>query len=203
MRHDMDHLRIDNKVRAVVVLAACAAAMLSATTALAHTGHTTSGIGSGLLHSLVGVDHVLAMVTVGILAVTASRPFSAPATFVGSMVAGGALGMITGAVPGGDAAVALSVAALGAALWAGRALRPGIAVALVAVAGAVHGHAHGVEAPSAAHPLTYIVGFVGATAALHLAGVAVGSRVRHSAPSRSLLGAAVLGAGVGLVAGIL
>jgi urease accessory protein len=107
------------------------------------------------------------------------------------------------ALPGGETAIAISVVALGAALIAGRAVRPAAALALIGVAGFVHGHAHGAEAPSAAHPVVYVAGFVVATASLHLAGVAVGSIVRSRVATRAAVGAIVLGAGTGLVAGLL
>jgi urease accessory protein len=106
-------------------------------------------------------------------------------------------------LPGREFAVALSVAALGAALVAGAAARPEWSLGLIGLAGFVHGHAHGAEAPAAAHPVVYVAGFVAATVTLHLAGVGIGVRVRSSIRTRAAVGALVLGAGVGLAAAII
>ncbi len=187
----------------LATIGAIAAATMSATPVFAHTGHGTAGLWDGLGHPLLGVDHVLAMVTVGILAMAIARPLAAPAAFVGTMVVGGALGIAGMPLPGGEAAIAISVAALGAALILGRSMRTERALALIGVAGFVHGHAHGAEAPTAAHPLVYVAGFVVATAALHLAGVGVGVAVRRHRATAATVGAVVVGAGAGLLAGLI
>ena len=119
------------------------------------------------------------------------------------MALGGALGIAGVPAPGGEIAIALSVVALAAVLIAGPRLRPSTVFLLVGAAGLAHGHAHGAEAPSAAQPLIYIMGFVLASAALHLSGVGVGTMVRHRAPARATLGGMVLCAGAGLTAGII
>lgn len=185
------------------MVGAVAGTVLTATPVLAHTGRGTAGLWDGLTHPILGIDHVVAMVTVGILAMTLARPLAAPGAFLGAMVVGGALGIAGMPLPAGELAIALSVALLGAALIAGQAVRPAWAVGLIGAAGFVHGHAHGVEAPSAAHPVVYVAGLVVATAALHLAGVALGFFVRSRAATRAALGAVVLGAGAGLVAGFI
>ncbi len=182
---------------------ACAAALVSVTPAFAHTGGEAGGLWSGLSHPVLGLDHVLAMVTVGVLAMTISRPLAAPAAFLTGMVAGGAVGLVGIGLPGAEAAIALSVGALGAALVAGRTAQGAWILLLIGLAGFAHGHAHGLEAPSAAHPVVYVGGFVAATAALHLTGVGIGRAVRGRTPVRAVLGASVLGAGVGLVAGLI
>jgi urease accessory protein len=177
--------------------------VMTATPVFAHTGHGTAGLRDGLAHPLLGIDHVFAMVAVGVLAMTMARPFAAPGAFVGAMVAGGALGMAGLALPGGESAIAISVAALGAALIAGRAMRPAWVLSLVGAAGLVHGHAHGAEAPSASHPVVYVAGFVIATASLHVAGVGVGLFARRRSATRTAIGTVLLGAGAGLVVGLL
>ena len=90
----------------------------------------------------------------------------------------------------------------GAALVAGSLTRPELALSLVAVAGFVHGHAHGVEAPTAAAPVAYVIGFVAATAGLHAAGVGMGQLVIRRPAVRAALGSVVIGAGVAFAAGI-
>jgi urease accessory protein len=82
-------------------------------------------------------------------------------------------------------------------------IRPELALGLVAIAGLAHGHAHGVEAPSAAHPLAYVGGFVLATVLLHAFGVAVGFGIRQRPAVRATIGTLVATAGVGLIVGVI
>ncbi|MBS1837806.1 MAG: HupE/UreJ family protein [Actinobacteria bacterium] len=187
---------------AILAAAVVVAAVLDALPAAAHTGQGTGAVWSGLLHPLLGPDHVFAMVAVGVLAAVIHRPFAVPGAFVAAMVLGGALGMAGMPLPGGELAIALSVVALGAALVAGTLTRPELALALVAVAGFVHGHAHGTEAPYAAEPIAYVAGFVVATATLHAAGVGVGQVVSRRPAVRAALGSIVIGAGVAFAVGI-
>ena len=156
------------------LLAVLAAAALS-TAAEAHTGiGSTSAFSAGLVHPLTGIDHILAMVAVGLWAGLRGGPalWVWPATFVGAMLMGGALGMTGIGLPFVEKGILLSVLALGVA--AALALRPSVAVgmALIALAGLFHGHAHGTEVPADASGLVYAAGFALATAALHAAGVA-------------------------------
>ncbi|MGD9996457.1 MAG: HupE/UreJ family protein [Ilumatobacteraceae bacterium] len=194
---DVRHLSICAMVGATM------ATVMSATPVFAHTGHGTAGLWDGLAHPVLGIDHVFAMVAVGVLAMTMVRPLAAPAAFLGAMVAGGVLGIAGLSLPGGETAIAISVAALGAALIAGQAMRPAWALGLVGAAGLVHGHAHGAEAPSASHPVVYVAGFVVATASLHLAGVGLGLFARRRSATRTAIGTVLLGAGAGLVVGLL
>lgn len=196
-------VRPDRRAVFAALVGACAAVVYSVTPALAHTGGEAGGLWSGLSHPMLGLDHVLAMVTVGVLAMTISRPLAAPAAFLTGMVAGGAVGLVGIELPGAETAIALSVGALGAALVALRTAHGPWILPLVAVAGFTHGHAHGLEAPSAAHPVVYVGGFLAATAALHLTGVGIGRLVRRRTPVRAAIGASVLGVGVGLVVGVI
>jgi len=170
---------------------------------LAHVGGGIDGLWDGLVHPFLGLDHVLAMITVGVLAMTMARPLAAPGVFLGGVALGGALGIAGVPAPGAEIAIALSVVALAAVLIAGPRLRPSTVFVLVGAAALVHGHAHGAEAPSAAAPVVYVVGFVVATAALHLSGAGLGTLVRHRAPARATLGGLVMCAGAGITAGIL
>lgn len=175
---------------------------VAATPAAAHTGDSAAGLWSGAAHPILGLDHVFAMVAVGIVAAVLARPVAVPAAFLGAMTVGGALGLAGMPLPAGETAIALSVVVLGAALVAGATMRAEAALALVGLAGFAHGHAHGLEAPAAAHPAVYVVGFLVATAALHAAGVGAGMGVRRHAALRTTVGALVMGAGVGLVTGV-
>jgi urease accessory protein len=186
----------------IALLGGAVLGALNPTAVLAHTGQGADGLWAGTSHPFLGVDHLFAMVTVGVLAVVLRRRVQLPLVFVCSMALGSAVGMSGVSLTHGETAIALSVVALGAALVAGARTHWRFAAAMLALAGLVHGHAHGAEAPSAAHPALYIVGFVVATAALHAAGVVVGYVIRRRPAVRTTVGAVVTGVGLGLVVGL-
>ncbi|MEZ5139583.1 MAG: HupE/UreJ family protein [Acidimicrobiales bacterium] len=175
--------------------------LLVAAPAAAHTGHPVTGAGDGFWHPITGIDHLLAMVAVGIVAATTARGRSvwlAPAAFVGGMALGGTAGMVGLPLPGAEIAIAASVLLLGIAIAAavelrGRHLAP--LLGLLAVAGFAHGHAHGAEAPTSVHPVAYVAGFLVATVLLHVAGVGVGTVIRDRRTVRLGVGAAAVAAG--------
>ena len=172
--------------------------VLAASPASAHPGHAPTGFGSGFFHPITGPDHLLAMVAVGIVAATWRSDRSlwlAPATFLGAMVAGGIAGLAGVPLPGAEVMIAASVLLLGVAI-AGALTDDGAWVLpALAIAGIAHGHAHGAEAPSAAHPALFIAGFVLATATLHVVGVGVGTVVRNRRAVRMSIGVATASAG--------
>lgn len=142
--------------------------------ALAHPGHEgAGGFAAGLAHPLLGADHVLAMLAVGLwAALSGGRAlWSFPLTFLAAMLLAGLIGAGAGELALTEHLILASVIVLGAAV--ALMLRPPLPVALVmlAVFGAAHGHAHGVEGPGGAG---YALGFLVATAALHGAGLALG-----------------------------
>jgi urease accessory protein len=145
--------------------------------ALAHTGLGAHGspFVSGLAHPILGTDHLLAMMAVGLLAgMTGGRAVWAyPASFVAAMIFGGALGYGGAMLPVVEPAILASVVILGAA--AALKLRPPLALACGAIVlfGLAHGYAHGLEGP-ALGGLPYGIGFVIATTGLHLVGLAAG-----------------------------
>ncbi len=165
--------------------------------ALAHTGvGAVHGFGAGLLHPLFGLDHVLAMVAVGLWAgLTGGRARLAyPLAFVGMMVLSGLWGMSGAALPGVEIGIAVSVVVLGLAI-ALRATPPLAAgAAACAIFAIFHGYAHGAELPQGASGLGYGLGFVLATAALHGAGLALAGLLATRAP----LLARVAGGGLAL-----
>lgn len=177
-------------------------------TLLAHLGHGLGGLWHGMAHPLTGFDHLVAMVAVGILAaVVVDRrvAWATPAAFVGGMVVGGIAGIAGVAAGPVETVIAASVVALGGLIAASsiRRVRLGSWVPVVALAfGAAHGLAHGAEVPGSASPLTYVIGFVTATVALHLAGVALGSTVGRQLVARTALAGAVSLAGVMVLAGV-
>ena len=162
-----------------VTRSAATAAILFALTgaALAHTGAGgTSGFAHGFMHPVGGLDHVLAMLAVGLYAAQLGGPALrlVPATFVGVMAGGGALGAMAFALPYVEVGIAISVVVLGLAI----ALHAGVptlaAMALVGAFALFHGHAHGAEMPQDASGPAYAAGFMLATALLHGAGIAAG-----------------------------
>lgn len=152
-------------------------AAFAPTLAFAHSGHVDGvGLAHGFLHPVSGIDHVLAMVAVGVLAAQLGRRalWALPLAFVSMMAAGGAIGMAGIALPFTEAAIALSIVALGAAIAFGLRLPLVATMAAVGLFAIFHGHAHGAEMPETASGLAYGAGFVLATAMLHLGGIGVG-----------------------------
>ncbi|MCK7499051.1 MAG: HupE/UreJ family protein [Comamonadaceae bacterium] len=163
--------------RIAPVLAATAA--FAAAPAFAHTGHDTATLFAGLAHPL-GLDHLLAMVAVGLWSAAALRGtqrLAGPALFMAALLAGataGAAGIGHALV---EPAIAASVVVLGLMLaFARRPLAAGGLLA-VAVAGSLHGLAHGAELPMAGGFAGYAAGFLVATALLHAAGSAAAPRL--------------------------
>lgn len=141
------------------------------------------GFSSGFLHPLRGLDHIVAMVAVGLWgAFLGGRAmWLLPVVFPVVMAFGGALGVLGVPLPGVETGIALSAIVLG--LMVVLAARPAlwIAATIVGLFAIFHGHAHGTELPDAASPITYAFGFVLATGLLHLAGIAFGLLVRWPA----------------------
>ena len=138
------------------------------------------GFVSGFLHPITGLDHIAAMVAVGLWGAYLGAPamWLLPVIFPMVMAFGGALGILGMPLPGTEVGIALSGVLLGGAV--AFALRPPLWVAgtLVGVFAIFHGHAHGTELPNAANALTYAIGFVLATGLLHLSGIAFGLLTR-------------------------
>ncbi|HVG52739.1 MAG TPA: HupE/UreJ family protein [Xanthobacteraceae bacterium] len=142
--------------------------------AMAHPGaEHVHGAVEGFLHPFGGLDHVLAMVAVGIFAAQLGGRalWLVPAAFVGTMAAAGALGMSGVALPHVEIGIALSVVALGAAVALNLHIPTSIAAGLAGVFAIFHGYAHGAEMPASLSGLGYATGFICATAILHAIGI--------------------------------
>jgi urease accessory protein len=145
--------------------------------AYAHTGESAvGGFISGLMHPVVGPDHVIAMVAVGLWGAFLGVPaiWLLPVVFPLVMAFGGIMGILGIPVPAVEIGIAVSAIALGALI--AFAARPPIWIAsiIVGIFAIFHGHAHGTELPEAANPLAYSIGFVLATGILHASGIALG-----------------------------
>jgi urease accessory protein len=162
----------------VTRIAAAAAVLIALTSAAAaHPGHAdTGGLAHGFMHPLGGLDHVLTMVAVGLYAALLGGRalWLVPATFVGVMALGGALGAAGYALPYTEIGIALSVVVLGVAVALRVSLPTLAAMALVGVFAVFHGHAHGAEMPQDLSGYEYAAGFLAATALLHGAGITLG-----------------------------
>ena len=165
--------------RIVVALAVASllALVLDGSPAAAHvqTGEV-SGVLTGVRHPVSGLDHVLAMIAVGLWGAQLGAPalWLLPVTFPMLMALGGLVGLLGVPLPGIEIGIAASAILLGLAVMS--ALRPPLAVAVVLVAGFAifHGHAHGTELPPGENALLYSMGFVVATGCLHGVGIAIG-----------------------------
>lgn len=166
-------------------LIACACLSAAATLAHAHTGADTlaGGFWSGFLHPVLGWDHVIAMVAVGLWGAFLGAPaiWLLPVVFPTVMALGGALGVAGVPLPGVEIGIAASAIVIGGMV--AFAARPPLALAAVTVGvfAIFHGHAHGTELPQAANAVAFSLGFVIATGLLHLSGIAVGMAGRWKA----------------------
>jgi len=185
-------------------LYAFALSVLVATPALAHTGAgSVSGFASGFSHPIGGLDHLLAMIAVGILASQQGGKslWLLPVSFVAMMVVGGALGIAGVAVPFVELGIVGSVIVLGAVIALGKHMPTGAAMALVGVLAIFHGHAHGTEMPVDASGFEYGLGFAIATAMLHAVGLGLGLAAQKAAEKFAPV-AVRIGGGVIAAAGL-
>ncbi len=167
---------------------------------MAHTGHLdVAGFAGGFTHPFTGLDHLAAMLAVGMWAgLTAGRRAWIPvAAFMGFMSLGAALGMTGIPLPGIEAGIATSLLAMGLLLVSLARLPIAVSIALVGVFALFHGCAHGAEMPVAATPLLYGLGFILATGTLHLVGIGLGGWARHFKAEWMVRAVGVLTGGLG------
>ncbi|MCG8443014.1 MAG: HupE/UreJ family protein [Caulobacterales bacterium] len=195
-----------------ILLIALIAAALAPSAALAHGGEgVAGGLLSGFKHPLLGPDHLVAMVAVGLWGAQLGRPLliALPVAFPLMMAVGGLIGVADVPLPGVEIGIAASALLLGLVVALAFRAPVWLAVALVGVFAIFHGHAHGQELPAAVSPIAYGVGFVTATGLLHAAGIAIGlltawrtvgpALVRACGAVIALLGAYFLTGSLGLV----
>jgi len=171
------------RVGAAVALAL----VLSPVAAFAHeeTGQA-AGLLAGLSHPLSGLDHVLAMIAVGLWGAVLGPPaiWVLPVAFPIVMAFGGLMGLLGFPLPGVEIGIAVSAVVLGALVLA--EVRPPLwlAALIVAFFAIFHGHAHGRELPQGTSALLYSLGFVVATGLLHAVGIGLGVAHRWTAGRR-------------------
>ncbi len=181
------------------------AAAISPGLALAHAGHgEQASLMAGLLHPLTGIDHLLAMLAVGLWAAQLRNraAWVLPALFPAAMVGGAALAVGGIALPAIEPLIALSVIVLGAAVMARVTVPLAASSALVAVFAVAHGYAHGAELPAGASAAGYAAGFIATTVGLHLAGLAIGlADQRRRGTLVRIGGTAIAASGLALLLG--
>ena len=182
------------------------AALAVSASASAHPGHgEITGFVAGFSHPLLGLDHVLAMLAVGMWAAQsrhggkANVVWRAPLAFIAAMLAGALLGLSGVSVPFVEPLIAASVLVFG--LLVSLRARASLAVLpLVAAFAVFHGIAHGAEfSPGGASVATWMAGFTLATALLHITGVAIGAGLRNNALRLRLAGVPIAITGAALM----
>jgi urease accessory protein len=165
---------------------------------MACAAHVESGAAggflSGLAHPISGLDHVIAMVAVGLWGAQLGLPalWVLPVAFPMMMAFGGVLGLIGAPLPGVEIGIAASAIVLGALVLAAVRLPLAAALIIVAVFAIFHGHAHGTELAPDEDAMLYSIGFVIATGLLHAIGIGIGVMQRWTTGRFVLRGAGAL-----------
>jgi urease accessory protein len=174
-----------------------------ASTTSAHPGHVAhdSAFHAGWIHPFSGLDHILGMLAVGLLAGQRGgrATWLLPASFIALMIAGGVLALGGMPIPLVEQGIVASVFILGACLMLAKPAPYSALLILPGLFGFFHGYAHIAEMQSGTWLPAYAAGFVLATITLHAAGIIGGLVARHVAPSPGsitrLAGAAIAAAG--------
>jgi urease accessory protein len=190
---------------------AAAMVVLTPAVALAHTGvGDTSSFVHGFGHPISGLDHVLAMLMVGVFAwqLGGRALWLVPTTFVSIMAVAGTLGIAGIEVPFVETGIAFSVVVLGAIVAFDVKAPATAAMGVVGLFAIFHGHAHGAEIPEDAGGVAYAAGFMIATALLHLSGISAGfllgkASAHYSSVALRLAGSLATVAGAALLVGTL
>jgi urease accessory protein len=196
-----------NRFLGLTFVTILATTLLGAPGAEAHLlGEQGAGFAAGILHPLSGLDHLLAMLAVGIWAAQLGgrAVWAVPAAFVGAMLAGGLLAIAGIALPLVEPGILGSVMLFGLLIATAARVPTALGMAIVGLFALFHGHAHGTELPQAANPALYAAGFVIATATLHAAGLALAFLTARVAPKMAVrvAGGAIAATGVALVAAL-
>ena len=186
----------------LTVLVVASTVLLMPLAAFAHVGvGETTGFSSGFVHPLAGVDHLVAMVAVGLWAAQMGgrKTWVLPCVFVAAMIFGGLLGMRGVALPFVEQGILASILVLGVLIAAALKLPLPAGAAVVAVFALFHGHAHGSEMPAGIGGAAYSTGFALATALLHATGIAAGLGFQRFALERVARAAGGVIAALGLL----
>ena len=177
--------------------------LVASSATFAHPGHNVSGLAAGLMHPFSGLDHLLAMVAVGLWAAQGGgrKIWLLPATFMTMLAVGAGIAMQWQSLPMVEPGIAASVLALGLLIALSLQFPVALSMAITALFGLLHGYAHGLELPASAAPVEYALGFLSAMATLHLGGIAVGVATRNCyALLAKILGVVIATSGAYLLA---
>ncbi|WP_203142980.1 HupE/UreJ family protein [Marinobacter mangrovi] len=177
--------------------------MLTATAASAHPGHGQGGFTSGLLHPMLGLDHLLAMAAIGFWSMRQSgwMKRGTPLFMIGGMFLGAGLAFAGLSIPGVETGIALSVMLAGVLIATLAKLPTAVGGSLVAAFMIFHGYAHGAEMPAGSHFMAYMAGFGIATLIIAFAGRGLGALLMKTDNRVSqAIGAALAATGAFLVA---
>ncbi len=169
--------------------------------AWAHVGSgEAGGFLTGLQHPVSGLDHVVAMIAVGLWGAQLGNPalWVLPVLFPMMMAGGGMLGLMGIPLPGVEIGIAISAIVLGTMVFAEARLNIQLAMVIVAFFAIFHGHAHGTELPAGQSGLLYSMGFVAVTGCLHGVGITIGLIHRWQAGRLALRGAGSLVCAAGI-----
>jgi urease accessory protein len=165
----------------------------------AHPGHDAASFSSGIAHPMMGFDHLLAIVAVGLLAVQIGGRalWALPGAFICMMMAGGVIGMSSANIPFMEHGIVASIFILGVLIATAARFSVVQSSVLVGMFALLHGLAHGVEAPVGGGA-AYVCGFALSTALLHLCGISAGLALRGTARTQwlRLSGVAIIAGGV-------
>ena len=163
----------------------------------------SGGLAAGLLHPFSGSDHLLVMIAVGLWAASigSSATWKVPASFVAMLVVGCVLAIGGMTLPLAEPLIAASVLLLGLVLMLALHASPLAGGLLVGLFALFHGYAHGAELPEATSSGLYLLGMVGASLLLHLAGVGLGYALRRYHWLLRSGGALMAGSGMWMVIG--
>ena len=150
---------------------------------------------SGITHPVLGFDHFLAMVSVGMISaqIGGKAIWSVPSTFVIVMFIGGLIGINIEGLRGYEIGIALSVLLLGSTLAADKTIPSNFAMIAVGVFAIFHGYAHGEEIPTVAEPIPYVSGFMMGTIMLHITGLILADISTHYKSGKIILRVAGFG----------
>ena len=170
MKHSSRYL----KFLQLAALALLAIGIPSLAYAHAGIGHA-SGLAHGFAHPIGGLDHVCAMLAVGVWAAQMGgrAAWLVPLTFVTVMALGGALGMAAVPLAYTEQGIVMSLLVLGVLITVAVRLPLAVSAAVVGVFALCHGYAHGAEMPQDASGLAYAAGFILSTALLHASGIGI------------------------------
>lgn len=191
-----------------LTVAALLAVLVDPMPARSHDGTgLAGGFAAGFQHPLLGLDHMLAMVSVGLWGAFLGRPLviALPVLFPIAMAIGAAAGMAALPMPPVELGIAVSVLTLGLMILLAVRASVTVACAIVGMFALFHGYAHGIELPAAADPVGYTTGFILCTGLLHLTGIAIGTLKSVPAGTKALrtAGGVIAAFGVWFISGSL